>query len=232
MTKTLIILQSRYNSRRLPGKALKEINKIPIVVICAKRLANKGHKVITATSKNKSDDKLVKILRKNKIKYFRGSLNNVFSRYVELAKSLKSSDFIVRATADNPFPDGELVNFLIKNFRKSKRDYLGIDHKLHLLPKGVSLEIFTVKKILNLNKLRLTKKYLEHVTLKIYEKNSKYKNFIFSKLKQDRDLSKLRVTIDTKEDYYFVKNFFKNIKNIYNVSCFRLIEILKLRNRI
>ncbi len=224
MTKVVIILQSRFNSKRLPGKALKLINKIPIVVLSAKRLSNRGHKVIVATSNNKSDDKIVKILIKNKIKYFRGSLNNVFSRYVEISKKYNKSDLIVRATADNIFPDGTLVKLLVSQIKKKKLDYLGINHKLHLLPKGVSLEIFTVRKILNIDKLNLNKKHLEHVTLKIYEKNKKYHNNYIPKLIQKIDLSKIRVTIDTLKDYYFVKKIFKKIKNPYRISYSQLIK--------
>ena len=62
----LIILQARSSSNRLPGKVLKKINGIPLVVLCVKRLKNQGSKVIVATSKEKSDDKLVKLLIKEK----------------------------------------------------------------------------------------------------------------------------------------------------------------------
>lgn len=227
MTKVLIILQSRFSSKRLPGKALKKINKIPIVVLSAKRLSNRGHRLVVATSSDKSDDKLVKILSSNKIKYYRGSLKNVFSRFLELAKNYNHSDLIVRATADNIFPDGNLVNILIKRIRKEKMDYIGIDHKLHFLPKGISLEVFTVKKILKISKLKLKKKHLEHVTLKMYEKSKKYKNIFFTKLKQKNDLSKSRVTIDTKKDYFSMKYFFKDMKNIYNIPYYELIKIFK-----
>ena len=101
-------------SKRLPGKALKLINKKPIICICVKRLKNKGHDLIVATSKDKSDNKLVTILKKNRIKFFRGSNNNVLSRFLTIAKKYDPEDFIVRATADNILPDGNLVNLLIK----------------------------------------------------------------------------------------------------------------------
>ncbi len=227
MKKIIIILQSRSSSKRLPGKALKKINKIPIVMLCIKRLTNKNHKLIVATSKNKSDDKLVNFLIDNKISYYRGSLNNVLSRYVELAKNLNPSDLIVRATADNIFPDGHLVNFLKNKIKKLNMDYIGIDHKLHFLPKGVGLEIFTAKKIINTSKLKLKKKHLEHVTLKIYENKNKYKNIFFKKLKQSKDLSNIRVTIDTRKDYLFMKKFLKKIDNLYQVPYYKLIELLK-----
>ena len=42
--------------------------------------------IIVATSSKKSDDKLISFLKKIKVKYFRGSLNNVVSRFLKIAK--------------------------------------------------------------------------------------------------------------------------------------------------
>ena len=228
MSKPIVIVQSRCNSTRLPGKALKRINNIAIIILCVRRLANKGHKVIVATSKNKSDDKLIRLLKKNNIAYFRGSLNNVYSRYIDIIKkyNFKDNKLIVRATADNIIPDGHLINFLTKVIKNKNINYLKINHKLHLLPKGFTLEIFTAKEILKINKLKLTKKHLEHVTLKIYEKKKKYINFFIKKLKQKKNLSKLRVTIDTEKDYLFMKDFLENIKKPFKVSSFKILKYL------
>ena len=228
MSKPIVIIQSRFNSTRLPGKALKKINNIPIIILCIRRLANKGHKVIVATSKNKSDDKLIQLLKKNNFAYFRGSLNNVYSRYIDIIKkyNFENNKLIVRATADNIIPDGYLINFLTKVIKNKKINYLKINHKLHFLPKGFTLEIFTVKELLKINKLKLAKKHLEHVTLKIYENKKKYINFFIKKLKQEKNLSKLRVTIDTNKDYVFVKNFFENFKDPFKVSSFKILEYL------
>ena len=101
-------------------KVLKKISGIPLVILCARRLSNRGAKVIVATSKHKSDDNLVKLLAKNKINYYRGSLPNVLSRYQFLAKRFKKDDYIVRATADNAFPDGEIVEIIQAHVKKSK----------------------------------------------------------------------------------------------------------------
>ena len=76
----VVILQARCSSRRLQKKVLK-ISGIPLVILCARRLSNGGAKITVATSKHKSDDNLVKLLAKNKINYYRGSLPNVLSRY-------------------------------------------------------------------------------------------------------------------------------------------------------
>ena len=52
MSKPIVIIQSRFNSTRLPGKALKKINNTPIIILCIRRLANKGHKVIVGEPDN------------------------------------------------------------------------------------------------------------------------------------------------------------------------------------
>ena len=227
LSKLVIILQARMSSKRLPGKSLKLINNIPLVILCAKRLKNKGHKLIVATSKEKSDDNLVKILKKNKINFFRGSKENVFSRFLNISKKFKPEDLIVRATADNILPDGNLVKLLNNEIKRRKLNYLSINKKIHLLPKGFSLEIFKVKELLRINKSKLSKKHLEHVTLKMRENKKYLKNIVIKKLLQKNDLSKYRMTIDTKKDYLYMKKFFQNIKGLLTYSSFEIIKYLR-----
>lgn len=218
----LILLQARCSSKRLPNKVLKKINGIPMIVLCANRLSNTGRKVIVLTSNHKSDDKLVRVLVKKKIKFFRGSLNNVLLRYQQVAKTLNEKDLIVRATGDNTVPDGYLVETLFNRIKKIKKSYLRFDSKIHNLPKGITLEIFNAKKILSLKK-NLNKKDKEHVTLKIYKKNKKKYLNIFNELKSNIDLTNYSLSIDNLEDYKFVKKIFKNFKNPIKV---RLKQIL------
>ena len=225
--KILIILQARCGSNRFRNKILKKINQIPLVVLCVRRLSNLGSKIIVATSTNKEDDKLIKILKKNKINFFRGSLTNVLSRYQHIAKKNNKLDYIVRITSDNAFIDGELVNSVLNHIIKIKSDFYRLDHKKHKLPKGLGLEIFTPKKIIKLKK-NLSSKDKEHVTLAIYNNKKKYINSIPIKhLVSKKDLSKINVSIDTKEDYYFVKNIFSKFRNPTKISYKSLIKSLK-----
>lgn len=222
--KILIILQARCSSNRLPGKVLKKINGIPLVVLCYKRLTNKGRKAIVATSNNKSDDKLINTLRKYKIPFYRGSLNNVLSRYQDVAKKMKLSDIIIRATSDNAVPDGNLVEIIHSHFLKSRKDYIQIDHLLHGIPKGIRLEILNVKKLLSLKK-NLTKADKEHVTYQIYRRKREYYNYYFKSLISKKNLDNMSLSIDTLEEYKFVKNIFKNFKDPIKVSYKKILRI-------
>jgi len=224
--KILIILQARSNSKRLPGKSLSLFKNIPLVVLCAKRLTNTGRKLIVATSNDSNDDYLCQILKKNKIDYFRGDLNNVFSRFIEISKNYKKKDLIIRATADNPFPDGSLVEILIDEIISRKMDYLRINQKLHHLPHGISLEIFTVQKLFETNKKKLNRQELEHVTLNMYKNNNKLKNIYIKKIKHTKQLSHKRVTIDTLQDYKRIHPIFEKLKNPYLFNWKNLLKKL------
>lgn len=213
--KVLIILQARNSSKRLPGKSLSFFKKIPLVVLCARRLANTGRRLIVATSNDRSDDYLCHILERNKIKYFRGSLKNVFSRFVKITKKFNKRGLIIRATADNPFPDGSLVEILIGELKRRETDYLRINNKIHNLPHGISLEIFTAKKLFETNKKKLNRQELEHVTLNMYKNSRDLKNTLIKKIQYPKNLSKKRVTVDTLQDYKKIYPIFEKLRNPY-----------------
>ena len=221
--KIIIILQARCGSKRLPNKVIKKINGIPMVVLCAKRLKNTGKNLIVATSIDNSDDKLIQKLKNEKINYFRGEKDNVLSRYLEISKKLKKNDIIIRATADNPLPDGSLVNKLLKEFKFLKTNFFRLNHKLHNLPKGICLEIFTVNKIRQISKLKLSKSEKEHVTLRIYKKK-KEQNIIKS-LKLSNDLSNLNFSVDTKKDLTEVRRIFSKTGKPVKTNWKKLIQL-------
>ena len=108
--KSIVIIQARMSSHRLPGKALLPIENIPIIILVAKRAANTGRSVIVAASDKASDDILVKSLIKNNILFYRGSAENVLSRFAKIVKNFDNEQLIFRLTADNVFPDGKLLD--------------------------------------------------------------------------------------------------------------------------
>lgn len=200
-----------------------KINGVPLVVLIAKRLTNRGSKIIIATSSHKSDDKLIKILKKNHLNYFRGSLNDVLSRYQIIAKKYKNYDYLIRATADNVFPDGLLVNKILNHFKKIKKNYWRIDKKKHNFPKGLSLEIFTKNKILKLKK-NLNKSDKEHVTKAIYKNNINFYQSFCKNLKLRKNYYNINLSIDEKENYKFIKKIFKDVANPIKITYEELLK--------
>ena len=136
---SIIIIQARMNSSRLPGKVLMPIKSIPIVVLASKRASNTGRKLLVVTSNEKTDDVLCSELEKYKVDYYRGSLDNVLDRFVSAMKDLSDKTIVFRLTADNIFPDGDLLDKLEKEFINLKLKYLACNGYESGLPYGVSV---------------------------------------------------------------------------------------------
>lgn len=218
-----IILQARSSSERLPFKSLMPINDIPLVVLCAKRLMGKGAKVTVITSNKKSDDFLVNNLKKHKINFFRGSLDNVYKRFSDFSKKLKNEDIMVRTTADNPFVNYQFLKKVLEHFIQHNSIYKRVDHSKHNLPYGMSVEIFR-KKLLLKYKNDVSKISKEHVTTK-FKKYDDQEIILSNKLKTD--YSSLSCTIDTFDDYIKIKKVFRKFSKIDKVCWKKLIHELK-----
>lgn len=218
--KTLAIIQSRSDSWRLPNKGLLPINNIPLTILVAKRIFSKKYKTLVATTTDKSDDNLCNILKKNKIRYFRGSNTNVRKRFLDCCKDYKDEDVIIRLTADNCFPDKNLVEKLLKKINKDI-NYIYIDNVFSKVPYGLSVEIFKLG-YLRGKKIR-SKKELEHITINFEKKNKfNYKSKI--------NMQNLRCTIDTIDDYVRIAKVFESIKNPIAISWKKLCNKLYKNN--
>ncbi len=221
MNDSIIILQARSNSRRLPFKSLSQIGGLPLFLLCAKRLMNKGHDLIVATTVKKDDDFIVQICKKNKIKYFRGSSNNVKSRFKECIKKFPKKKYVIRATADNPTNDGLIVSYILDQIKKEKLKYLYMPNKLTGFPIGIGLECFEKKFFLNFLLNSNHTKDIEHVSLSLRQ-NNKVSFRYFSKIKINKINSSL--TIDKISDYLRVSKIFDNVDDPINISYKKIIE--------
>jgi len=220
------IIQARMGSSRLPGKTLMKVdekNTILDYVINQLSYSKLIDKIIIATTNLPEDDIICKSLIAQKINFFRGSPENVLDRYFQCAKKY-SIDTIIRITADNPLIDPNIVDLIINEYNNTKCDYMTniIDRTF---PYGNEVEVFS---IISLEKAwRNAKKpsELEHVTPFIREPNNK---FIMKNVKNKKNLSHLRYTVDKIEDIKLVKKITQNI-----ISRPILIEdIIKLYQKI
>ena len=218
-----IILQARTLSYRLWAKSLLPIGNMPLAALCAKRLGNKGHPVIVAIPSDKSDDALNKVLKKNNLKVLRGSHKNVLDRYLKSSIRMKDNDLIVRATADNPFPDGKFVNEIIKIFYKFERKYICTHQKFFNLPYGLAIQIFRVGDLRRVSKKKLSKTDKEHVVPGLVRDkiNTVYGNPI---TQYKKFFTTTKLSIDTIEDYLRVEKIFSKCKNPIKDNWYDIIK--------
>ncbi len=227
MIKNLVILQARMSSSRLPGKVLKEVNGMPILYWHIQRIkqAKKVDKIIVATSTDKSDDKLVDFLLKNKIPFYRGSLTNVFSRYLEIAREIQPK-VIVRLTADCPLFMPNLLDEMLEKFEYLECDYYSnIDPPS--FPDGLDIEIMKTETLVVLSKFDLNVQELEHVTLGIRNRKDVFNQGNFA---HKENLSKKRWTLDTLSDLYFIQSIYGRL--IGSETQFNFQDVLDAEKRI
>ena len=158
MEKMGIIIYARTTSRRLPGKVLKVLNnKKMLLELVYDRVKKKSKDIliIVNTSKNTQDNKIITFCKKKKIKYFRGKLDNVFERTVECCKKYKLKSF-VRVNADRPFFDYNLMETMIKIFKKKNYDIV-TNQFPRACPKGLACEIAKTKIFLDIKKKKYYK---------------------------------------------------------------------------
>ena len=204
-----MILQARMSSKRFPGKIIQEINGLPMIEILIRRiqLAKNVSQIFVVTSDDESDDKLVEILTEMKIEFYRGSLENVLSRFIHLIE-LHKLNSVVRLTGDNPLIDFKLLDIMIEKFEyQNELDYYSNTLE-RSYPKGLDIEIIKSKVLLGLRALNLTEAELEHVTLAIYTR--KLDLNIGQKIRQGENLQNLRWTVDFPEDLEKIKRIINN----------------------
>lgn len=195
---TGIIIQARTGSTRLPGKVLKIINDRSLLDHIIDRLSFLQEKacVVIATSTLKGDDVIEDYCKKRGVLCFRGSEDNVLSRYYLCAKE-QGFHTIVRLTADNPFVDVEEVDSLIRFHRESQNDF---SESFSVLPIGVGAEAFSFDALKRDMEKASMPHHFEHVDEYILENMELFKTGTLS-VSREKNKPDIRLTVDTIEDY-------------------------------
>ncbi len=218
---TIAIVQARMGSTRFPGKVLKEVCNLPVIQILFERLnqSKKINKIILATTTNKEDDLLEKLIKKIGFDVFRGSEKDVLSRYYQVAKIYNAKN-IVRITGDCPFVDPNIVDEVINLFYKSNSDYCS-NVNPPTFPDGLDVEIFNIGVLEKAYLNAINPKHREHVTTYMIKDQSLQKSNFY----HPKDHSEKRWTLDYEEDFEIINNIFNYFHpNIHFITD----DILKL----
>ena len=214
MSGQALLIFARSSSKRLPGKVLKKIylNKTLLEVVILRLKKFLKVKIIVCTSNLKIDDKIIEICKKNKIKYFRGELNNVFKRTIDCLKKYNLDSFI-RINADRPFVDFDEIKKIIKIDKEKNFDIITNNFKKNC-PKGLTCELAQSKIFLDLNEKKLNKSDKEHIFNYFYRNKKNYKfyyvkNYLYKKNK------KINFSIDNLKDLNRVKKIYKSTNTMY-----------------
>ncbi len=174
--------------------------------------------IVIATTVQEDDNFIVEEARKLGVKFFRGSEEDVLSRYYYAAKE-NNGDIVVRITSDCPLIDPNIIDLAINEYERTQCDILtNVPNNGEKLtyPRGMDVEIFSMK-LLEDAFFNAEKKYeREHVTPYLY----KNKNNVYY-MRSPKDYSKYRLTLDTQEDLEVIIRIIDNIgddNNDFNLN--------------
>lgn len=200
--KIVIIVQARMGSTRFPGKMMMGLGSKKVVDYVFDRagLIKNVDDVYLATTDRKKDDILVKWAEENNVNYFRGSENDVLDRYYQTAKK-SGADVVVRLTGDCPLLDPVVVAKVVQDFLDSDFDYVANNHPA-TYPDGLDTEVFSFAALEKAWKEAKLSSEREHVTPYIWKNPTIFK---IKNVANDEDWSNERWTLDTKEDWEFLR---------------------------
>jgi len=202
--KVSIIVQARMTSTRLPGKVMKCVDGKPLLEYQIERLkrVKNADKIIVATTINASDDSIEKLCRRLNVDVFRGSEEDVLSRYYECMKKY-GADIIVRITSDCPIIDPAEVDKVIKRFVNANGQLDYVSNSIQrTYPRGMDAEVFSSKALEKAFRETKQSSDREHVTPYMYNNPNK---FNIANVSYVRDESRHRWTVDTIEDFMLIE---------------------------
>jgi len=196
------VIQSRMGSKRFPQKMAVKLGDCSIIewVLIRSKNINLLDKLVLATSTLAENDYLIDHSKALSVSTYRGSENDVLSRFVEISRR-EDADIIIRICADNPFIDPIEIDRLINFFKSNKCDY-SFNHQDKLgsgYADGFGAEIFSSNLLYYINNQTLDDSHREHVTKYIWDNKKLFK---IKPLKSPKNLNYplYKFDIDTFQD--------------------------------
>lgn len=222
---TIAFIQARMGSIRLPNKVMKMVNGKPLIEYLLLRVAKSKliDKVVVATSVNSNNDPLVSFVNSMGFETYRGSEQDVLSRFYEAAK-FHNATTVLRITADCPLVDPILIDSLIEDYFKSDSDY-ATNTLPPTYPDGLDVEVFSFQSLERAYQEAVAPYEREHVTPYIrYSGQFKIHNNV-----NIIDYSDRRWTVDEVDDFEVVSNIFQYFHPDIYFDWNNIIKIENLR---
>jgi spore coat polysaccharide biosynthesis protein SpsF len=222
--RTVAIIQARMGSRRLPGKVMMRIGERPLLVYLVERISKAPtlDNIVVATTTNPRDNIIIEECERRGIPNFRGSENDVLSRYVWAARACEA-DVIVRVTADNPLTDPDSIDRVVDTLISSGADYASETD----LPVGTTGEAITWKALSFIDSVANTAPWREHVTLYAKE-NPQALHCVFLRAEPEHRRPDLSFTVDELHEYLYTRE----IAGYFSTIDFGLKNLIEIADEV
>ncbi len=226
--KTVMIIQARMKSSRLPGKVLLPLRDKPMLEWVITRAAKSRaiDSCLVATTTDSADDPIETWCVEHGVPVYRGSEFDVLDRYYRAAKSA-GADYIIRVTADCPLIDAELVDELFEFYKVTEADFAANRlpppwHRTY--PIGLDTEIVSMAMLEKAWTQAEEKFEREHVMPWFYDTEGRCKVRI---LDSKEDFGSHRWTVDTPEDYKMMSLLFDKLDDPEKASWHDVLKVIE-----
>lgn len=193
--RTVVIVQARMGSTRLPGKVLMPLAGRPMVLHVLDRAAQiQGiDEVVAATPSLTEDDRLAETIAGAGYAVSRGSADDVLARYGAAIRET-NADVVIRITADCPMLSPRVSTRVLEAFVDC--DYASNTVE-RTFPRGLDTEVMSSVSLLIAAAEATKLSEREHVTPFIYRHPGRFR---LCHVTDVIDRSSMRWTVDTPED--------------------------------
>ena len=204
---TIVIIQARMGSSRLPGKVLKCLAGKPLLqwIVEAAQAIPTVDQVWVATSDADADQVIVQWCQDHEISVWVGSEHDVLDRFYTLACKIKA-EVVMRLTADCPLLDPMVAAQVLSLVSHGHAEFAS-NTIPPTWPVGLDCEACTFKALEYAATHAVTDSDREHVTLYIKRHQHRFKAMNVSAPLPDLHMH--RWTVDTPEDLEFLNRLVK-----------------------
>jgi spore coat polysaccharide biosynthesis protein SpsF len=203
------VVQARMTSTRLPGKVLMDLEGAPLLERQLARLARcrSLDEVVLAVTVNAADDPLVALADRLGLRWFRGSEDDVLSRYVGAAREAGASA-VVRVTSDCPLIDPGEVDRVVDALGEQV-DYAANIVEPRTLPRGLDCEALWRDVLERVGRMATSRPAREHVTWFVHSERPDL--FAIARVEGGVRAPDLRWTVDTPADLELVRRLYADL---------------------
>ena len=214
-----IVLQARFGSARLPGKALAVIGRYSLLEHCLRRMVAAGvAPVILATTTRDEDTPLAELARGCGAHAFRGSEHDVLGRFVAAADHFGLRT-VIRATGDNPAVDVQGPGRVLALLESLDGEY-AVESGL---PYGAAVEALDVEALRRAAAVASDPVDREHVRTYVTDNPARFR-LVEAPAPAPLRRPDLRFTVDTRVDLDYIRTLFARTGQD-EPSLRRLIEV-------
>ncbi|GHV77676.1 hypothetical protein AGMMS49942_24970 [Spirochaetia bacterium] len=192
---TALILQSRLDSSRLPGKALLPLGERPMIRVVMEALQRVPADCRILACPEDSLAAFTPLSASAGFEIIAGPKADVLHRYC-IAIRRYGPDWVIRATGDNPFVFTDAAAALLREAQTLGADYAGYSG----LPYGAGVEVIRARALLQADEEAATEAEREHVCPFLYNHPERF--LLHRPLAPlSWQGNEIRLTVDTPEDY-------------------------------